>query len=114
MRDPNAPVPAPLKTPLNWRKPDPEGDLRKARSYVPIVERVLRETATLPEIEIHLAIGAACPALTDHDKAIWIYVCRQYDGWIELRQTERIRRVEVRRDAIAAEIAGQILAGEVG
>ncbi|HEX4275794.1 MAG TPA: hypothetical protein VHZ74_10585 [Bryobacteraceae bacterium] len=106
MRDPSAPVPPPLTTTLNWRRPSPEEDERKARSYVPIIERVLRESAALPEILVHVAIGAACPAVTAHDKAIWIYVCRQYDAFIDAKPEQRVAALR-RNEALLYEGASR-------
>jgi hypothetical protein len=79
---------------VSWHPPDPDADLRRARSYVPVIERVLRDTAALRTIEVLLAIGAACPAHTPHDKAIWLAVVSEYDAWIEAPPAARIARIE--------------------
>lgn len=72
---------------------DPADDLRRAKSYVPIIERVLRENAALTPMSIYLALGAACPAHTPNDKAIWLGVIREYDAFIEADPDYRVARL---------------------
>jgi hypothetical protein len=73
----------PVTAPLGWGKRDPVHEELVRRRSEELIEGVLEATKGMPKIDIHLALGAACPLTTRADKAIWIAeIHRQYgDRW---------------------------------
>jgi hypothetical protein len=52
--------------------PSPESEASKHRRYRAAISRVIEETAGESDIGIHLAIGAACTAITRREREIWL------------------------------------------
>jgi hypothetical protein len=66
--------------------PDPQAEARKRSEYTATILRVLTDTAGMKEIEVHLAIGASCPAASRGDIEIWleqVAACRKLKAEIE-------------------------------
>lgn len=59
-----------------------------------MIAGVLRETAGRPEIEIHLAIGGACIAVSKWEREIWLDEVHVYDRWLKAPPAERVAAIE--------------------
>jgi hypothetical protein len=78
LRDPDAPVPDPILSPLNWRETDPAILDKKRRTYAAAIARVLTEQPALKGTPLHLAIGeASAVATTKQDKILWLEEVRK-------------------------------------
>jgi hypothetical protein len=72
MRDPDAPIPAPITTPLNWGDDDATRE-RKRLEYRAVIARVLAEHSELRGLALALRIGeASAVATTKRDKQLWL------------------------------------------
>jgi hypothetical protein len=71
-RDPDAPIPAPITTPLNWVDDDATRE-RKRLEYRAVIGRVLKEHSELRGVALALRIGeASAVAPTKRDKELWL------------------------------------------
>jgi hypothetical protein len=62
----------PITAPLGWGKRNPYEEDRIRLNAEALVRGVLEATWGQPEIDILLALGAACPFTSRADRAIWI------------------------------------------
>ncbi len=72
MNDRTGAAPPPVEAPLNWRRPDPERDARTRFRAARVIGEIFDRGSFVREVELHLAIGAACPFSAWHDKEIWL------------------------------------------
>lgn len=87
---------------------DARAEAELARQYAERVRRVLLASVDLPEIDIRLALGAACPAGRWRERALWLAIIEPWETWIMTKpaaRAEAFARVqdEAEARAIAAE-----------
>jgi hypothetical protein len=80
MRDPKAPIPAPLESHLNWNTKTPEGEARARRISNAKIQPVVdgypwTPGATRIDTALLLAIGEACPFTRAWERKIWSEEC---------------------------------------
>lgn len=84
MRDPAAPVPAPITKPLNWVDDEATRE-RKRMHYRAAIARVMVDNSELGRVELALKIGeASAVASTKRDKELWLE---------EVHRAEKILRI---------------------
>jgi hypothetical protein len=79
------------------RAMDAAEEARLRREYAALIVEALRVTATAPPIEIHLALGGACKAVTPRQRQIWREEIGKRGRWIDAPVEERRAAVAKKR-----------------
>ena len=71
---------AAITTPLNWGHRDPAREASVRRESAALIAGVLDSTAGMPDIDVSLALGAACPFSGRRDRDLWLEEIHRLQG----------------------------------